>query len=185
MAAEYRPSLGDRFRVRTRRALWERLRVLLQPDGARLIDLGGGSGATSVVFGRGAREIVVLEPNERKVARGRAAGTPVVFVTGCAERIPYADGRFDRATSVLSFHHFSRGDDALRDVVRVLAPGGRFVLYDLAPSTWSARWLDLFRGHHHERFATAADLERRVLAAGFRAARSEPFGAGTFVVADR
>jgi len=182
---EYRPPWGDRLRVRTRRAILARLRSLLEPEGTRLLDLGGGTGVTTVTFGAGAREVVVLEPNERKIASGRAARAPVTFVPGVAEAIPYPDGRFDRVVSLLSFHHFARGDDVLREASRVLTPGGRLVVYDLDPSSLSARWLGLFLGHHRDRFVTSSDLVRRALAAGFRVARAEAFRSGTFVVADR
>jgi len=185
MDPEYRPSFQDQFRVRRRRALLERLRVLLTPDGARLLDLGGGTGATTVEFGRGAKEVVVLEPDERKVARGQAARTPVTFASGVAESIPYPDERFDRVTSLLSFHHFSRGDDALREAARVLVPGGRLVLYDIDPSSWAARWMGLFLRNHPNGFATPSELEQKLLAAGFRTARREPIRSGTFLVADR
>ena len=95
MTASYRPSRRDRFRIRARRALLERLRSRVEPEGTRLLDLGGGTGATTVTFGTGARELVVLEPDARKVSRGRAAGAPVTFVPGVAEALPYGDGRFD------------------------------------------------------------------------------------------
>ncbi|HKN07788.1 MAG TPA: methyltransferase domain-containing protein [Thermoplasmata archaeon] len=188
METEYRPSTRDRLRVRVRRALLERIRVLLAPEGLRLLDLGGGTGAATVVFGARARERVVLEPDEQRISRGRAAHTPVTFVSGVAETVPFDDGRFDRIVSLMSFHHFSEGDTALREAVRVLAPGGRFVLYDFDPATPSGRWVAFFEGRvlrHSFAFAAPADLERRALAAGFRAARRESFGAGAFVIAER
>ncbi len=188
MTASYRPSRRDRFRIRARRALLERLRSRVEPEGTRLLDLGGGTGATTVTFGTGARELVVLEPDARKVSRGRAAGAPVTFVPGVAEALPYGDGRFDRVVSLLSFHHFSHADVALREVARVLGPGGRLVVYDFDRSTLSGRWVAFFEGHvarHPMRFVTAADLERQVRAAGFRRTRRESFGSGAFVVAER
>jgi len=184
----YRPSRRDRFRLRARRALLDRLRSLIEPEGTRLLDLGGGSGATTVAFGTGARELVVLEPDDRKISRGRSAGAPVTFVPGVAEALPYGEGRFERVVSLMSFHHFPRGDDALREAARVLVPGGRFVVYDFDRSTLSGRWVAFFEerlARHSVLFVTAVDLERRVLAAGFRRARRESFGSGAFVVAER
>ena len=188
MVAEYRPSARDRVRVRARRRLLARLRSLLEPEGVRLLDLGGGTGAAMVSFGSGAREQVVLEPDERQVTRGRASRAPVTFVVGVAEVLPFEENRFDRVVSLMSFHHFPQGDVALREAARVLAPGGRLVVYDFDPTTSWGRWVAFFEGrlHHHGfRFTDPADLERRVLAAGFRSARREAFGSGAFVVAER
>jgi ubiquinone/menaquinone biosynthesis C-methylase UbiE len=188
VSGAYRPSLRDRYRVRARRALLERLRQAVVPEGTRLLDLGGGTGAATVVLGAGARELVVLEPNGRKVARGRAAGTPVTFVQASAEAIPFAGERFDRVVSLLSFHHFSRGDDALGEAARVLVPGGRLVVCDVDTSTSRGRWVARIEGRwlgHSVAFTTAADLERRALAAGFRSVRRATVGPWTLVVAER
>ncbi len=188
MGMGYRPSRRDRFRLRARRALLERIRSLVAPEGTRLLDLGGGTGATTTVFGKGARELVVLEPDMRKISRGRDAGAPVTFVPGVAEALPYGVDRFDRVVSLMSFHHFPQGDDVLREAARVLAPGGRLVVYDFDRSTLSGRWIAFFEGHlarHPMQFVTAIELERRVLVAGFLRARRESFGSGAFVVAER
>jgi ubiquinone/menaquinone biosynthesis C-methylase UbiE len=188
VVAGYRPSARDRFRVRARRRLLEQFRSRIEPEAFRLLDLGGGTGAATVVFGAGARELVVLEPDERKVARGRAAGTPVTFVTGFAERLPYENGRFDRVTSLMSFHHFARGDDVLQEAARVLSPGGRLVVYDFDPSTPSGRWVAFVEGRvfrHGLKFSLPAELETRALAAGFRSVQRARFGSGAFLVAER
>jgi len=188
MTGDYHPSWRDRLRRRSRRRLLAELRSRLAPSGRRLIDLGGGSGVTTVEFGSGAREVVVLEPDERKTLRGRRAATPVTFVSGVAESIPFGDGRFDRAVSLLSFHHFTDGPRALREAARVLAPGGRLVLYDIHRSSLGARWMSLFvghRGHPAAGFATPDELARWVSEAGFRNVRTEPFRSGTFVTGDR
>lgn len=188
MPAGYRPSRRERFRLRHRRVVLDRLRVLLEPEGMRVLDLGGGTGAPATVFGVGARELVVLEPSERKVARGRAARTPVTFVRGVAESIPYEAARFDRAVSLMSFHHFTDGDLALRETARVLAPGGRVVIYDFNRAGWAGRLCSFFEGTvrgHRGQFMVPEELERRALSAGFRRAHHEPLTSGAFVVAER
>lgn len=185
---EYRPSLRDRFRSRTRRALLHRLHDLLEPDGTRLLDLGGGTGAATVEFGRGARELVVREPNERRISQGRSARAPVVFSPGVAEGLPFGPEQFDRVVSLLTFHHFSDSAQALREAARVLVPHGRLVVYDLDPTSLRGRWVARFLGglmHHASGFTPPAEIERIAHTAGFGVARHERFGPGAFVVATK
>ena len=182
----YRPSLRDRLRSRARHALLERLRELVEPEGSRLPDLGGGTGAASVRFARGAREIVVREPDSRRISEGRSAGAPVVFSPGTAESLPFGPGQFDRVVSLMSFHHLSDAERALREAERVLVPEGRLVVYDLDPSTPRGRWVAFFEGRvmrHGFRFCRPAEIRRMARDAGFGDVREERFGAGAFVVA--
>jgi len=188
MPPEYHPGLRDRLRRRGRLPLLERMHALLQPEGLRLLDLGGGTGVTTVEFGRGSRELVVLEPSPPKVERGRKAHAPVTFVSGVAEEIPFEPGRFDRVVSLMSFHHFSDGAKACREAWRVLTPGGRFLIYDFSCGPPPARVLAFFeRTFHHRsfRFLTAAELEGVVRGAGFREVRQESFRSGTIVMGQR
>jgi ubiquinone/menaquinone biosynthesis C-methylase UbiE len=77
-------------------------------------------------------------PEMVRVARRKAAGRPCRFDLGVAEALPYPDAGFDAAASTLFFHHLGAGDklSALREVYRVLKPGGRFVVADMdRPST--------------------------------------------------
>ena len=166
----------------------DRLRTVVDPGGARLLDLGGGSGVTTVEYGKGAREVVVLEPDARKTERGVRAHAPVTFVNAVAEAVPFEAGRFDRVVSLMSYHHFSDGEKACREAARVLASGGWFVVYDIHRSSLPARWLSVVarhRGHSAFGFATPEELARNLTAAGFRSVRTERFRSGSFVVGER
>lgn len=48
----------------------------------------------------------------------------------CAERIPFADRTFDVVISVLRYHCWADHEEGLREIARVLAPGGALVLAD-------------------------------------------------------
>ncbi|MFI5413605.1 MAG: class I SAM-dependent methyltransferase, partial [Candidatus Lutacidiplasmatales archaeon] len=176
------------LRVRARRAVLHQMREVLEPAGTRILDMGGGTGAATVVFGEGAAELVVLEPDPRRIRAGTKAHAPVTFVQGVAESVPYGEGRFDRVVSLMSFHHFAHGDRALAEASRVLAPGGRLVVVDFDPSTPRGRWISFFEGrllHHPFVFSTPAELERRIVAASFGAVRRERLGSTALLVAER
>jgi len=188
MSVPYAPSLRDRLHRYPRRALLRRLHDVLEPAGGRLLDLGGGSGVTTVEYSKGAREVCVLEPDARKTERGIRAGAPVTFVNAVAEAIPFDAARFDRVVSLMSFHHFSDGAKACREAARILTPGGRFVVYDIHRSSLAARWLSLVarhRGHSAFGFASEDELARRLSDAGFRSVRAVPFRSGSFVIGER
>ena len=82
-------------------------------------------------------EVVGLDPDSqiltiasRKAAR---AGAEVRFDVGYADRLPYPDAGFDRATSSLVFHQLTRETKlaALREAYRVLSPGGELHIADI------------------------------------------------------
>jgi ubiquinone/menaquinone biosynthesis C-methylase UbiE len=47
---------------------------------------------------------------------------------GVAERLPFADGSFPRIILVDTFHHLEDQRSAMRELLRVLVPGGRLVI---------------------------------------------------------
>src|SRR5256885_12907596 len=58
-----------------------------------------------------------------------------------AEAIPLPDGSIDLAFSTIAFHHWADEGRGLREVARVLRPGGGFVLVDNIGPDWLARYL--------------------------------------------
>jgi ubiquinone/menaquinone biosynthesis C-methylase UbiE len=91
-------------------------------QGTRLLDIACGSGyAASVAAGRGA-EVAGLDASEALIAIARARTPSAEFRVGDMFELPFADDRFDVATS---FNGIWKGcEDALREVRRVVRPGG-------------------------------------------------------------
>jgi len=116
--------------------------------GLRVLDLGCGTGTQAVLMKRAQPEAEVtgLDGDAKALAIARrkiaSAGVEVALDEGLATALPYADGRFDRVVSSLVFHHLEEGDKrrAAAEVLRVLAPGGAFLLVDFgAPMSWLER----------------------------------------------
>lgn len=63
-------------------------------------------------------------------AKARAVADPPVFVNGDSEHLPFADGSFDVVTCSHSFHHYPHQPVVVREMRRVLRPGGRLMLID-------------------------------------------------------
>jgi SAM-dependent methyltransferase len=94
---------------------------------------------------------------------------------GRAEELPFKDGWFDAVVLSLVIHLVDR-PRALAEAARVLAPGGRVAIATFAPAHFDVYWLNpWFPGIaavDRERFPTPEQLERELLAAGFRGVRS-------------
>ena len=122
---------------RVRRALLEHAGLSVPQ---RVLDIGCGTGTLAVLIKRTHPRVEVtgIDPDPKALARARRkaerAGASIRLDTGMADALPYPDAAFDRVCSSFMFHHL-RGDeksDMLREVRRVLAPGGRLELVDFA-----------------------------------------------------
>ncbi len=107
-------------------AAWLREDVGLD-EGRVVLDLGAGTGKfTQRLVATGAR-VVAVEPVTEMLAKLAAALPRVEALNGTATQIPLADASVDAVVCAQAFHWFA-SPDALREIHRVLKPGGRLGL---------------------------------------------------------
>jgi ubiquinone/menaquinone biosynthesis C-methylase UbiE len=125
-------------------------RMELRP-GERVLDLGCGAGwatrrlAQAVEGGPGMA--VGLDISNEMIDRAREASgeiEDVLFVKAAADEIPWRDEYFDKILSIESFYYYPDQEAVLRELYRVLAPGGRiFILINLyRENPYSLRWVE-------------------------------------------
>jgi ubiquinone/menaquinone biosynthesis C-methylase UbiE len=119
-------------------AQWQLVaQAALPPDGT-VLEIGCGTGNVLLLARRAAPGAVLIgldpDPKALAIARRKAsrAGVEIRLDRGFADQLPYADGSVDRVLSSLMLHHLPATQklDALREVRRVLKPGGSLHLLD-------------------------------------------------------
>jgi ubiquinone/menaquinone biosynthesis C-methylase UbiE len=106
--------------------------------GQHVLDLGCGTGAGTLTAKRAQPgiEIVGLDPDEKALARARRKAErerlAIRFEQGFGDALPFPDASFDRVISSFMFHHLESEQKpaVLRELLRVLRPGGRLHLVD-------------------------------------------------------
>ena len=115
------------------------LRFLRQADaivpGARVLEIGTGKGRMLVELRRLGLDAQGVETNDWMLEEARRlhGALPVTKVSGHA--LPFPDGAFDLVFSFDVFEHIADSDAHLREVRRVLRPGGRYLLQ--TPNKWT------------------------------------------------
>lgn len=116
---------------------WRRrvLRMLRQEPVERLLDLATGTADLALLCARHARSVVGADISEGMLSHGRfkvhKAGLDdrVRLIRAASEALPFPDGHFDAVTVAFGVRNFDDLDQGLREMRRVLRPGGRvFVL---------------------------------------------------------
>lgn len=103
-----------------------------------VLDLACGTATLSVGLKRRFPELRVravdADPEILGMARTKALerGLEIEFGRAFSDELPFADGSFEHVFSTLSFHHLTprQKKDTIREVRRVLRPGGKFHLAD-------------------------------------------------------
>ena len=145
-AVLYEPFLwaGERSGLRALRA------ELLSHAHGRTVEIGGGTGLNLPHYPDHLDELAFVEPDAamrgRLERRFKHGGQPrVQVVDGAAEQLPFADGSIDTVVSTLVLCTVDAPDVALREISRVLRPGGQllFIEHVRSDSPMLARWQDL------------------------------------------
>lgn len=118
---------------RHERLVAERKRALLAGLAGDVLEVGAGTGANLAHYAPGVR-LVAVEPNVHMQAylreRARERGIPIDVRSGLGERLPFEDASFDAVVATLVLCSADDPAAALRELRRVLRPGGRYVFLE-------------------------------------------------------
>ena len=115
------------------------------------LDVGSGTGRFTPALADAFGPVTGVEPSVRmrEVAQAQSRHPDVRYVAGSAEDLPVPSGSADYVLMFLSWHHVQDKPRAVRELARVVKPGGRLLLRanfsDHHPRPW---WLAHFpRGY--------------------------------------
>ena len=121
-------------------------------DGWTMLDIGCGGGATLQRLLKRSQDAKVygIDISEESVAKARQINADVldkqVFVQqGTAEKLPYEDGMFDLVTAVETVYFWPNLPSCLKEVRRVLKPGGHFAIMVEVVDT-DSKWTNVVEG---------------------------------------
>ncbi|PCD77169.1 ubiquinone/menaquinone biosynthesis methyltransferase [Pseudothioclava arenosa] len=197
--------------------LWKRAFVRravrrLGPRTGTVVDLAGGTGdiARALRARLPGQKIVVTDPSEGMLAEARRrSGAALDYVQAPGEDLPFADNSVALLTLSFGLRNMTDPAAGLREVARVLEPGGVFALLEFSrPDPWFAPLYGLHARHviprlggavardpgayrylveSIERFPARADMQREIAAAGLKLVeeRAFVFGVARMQIAEK
>lgn len=108
-----------------------------------LLDAGCGTGTMLYMFKRDYpdKRYTGIDLSERMIETAKKKHPDGIrFIAGDCENLPFAKGSFDVVTCSMSFHHYPNPEKFFMSIYKVLRPGGRLVLRDMAARNQFVLW---------------------------------------------
>ncbi len=121
--------------------------IIHQPES--VLDVGCGTGR---LLRRAYRywpeaQLIGVDPAHGMIEKAKLLTPNATFFTSMAESLPLQDASVDLALSTSSFHHWQDQAAGVREIARVLRPGGYFILVDISLPDWLVGVVRLKRFH--------------------------------------
>jgi len=147
------------------------------PSNEFALDVGCGAGHLSFALAPALARVVALDPSAQMLATVEKAAADrglaqIKTSLGNAETLPFPDHSFGLVCTRYSAHHWTRLNAALREMRRVLKPGGRLLLIDVlgeedALVDSHLQMIELLRDRSHVRNRAVSEWNTLLINAGF------------------
>jgi ubiquinone/menaquinone biosynthesis C-methylase UbiE len=157
-------------------------RRLPRDETLKVLDVGTGFGINVAFLARWlskGSQVWTVDPSKEVLAEvkamlGKESVRPVSFLEASADDLEFKDGLFDFVVSVMVLHPIERLRPALKEMARVLRPGGSLIAIDYSPK--ASHELEFLTRHEETDFFKPARVVREIGRIGMTAARPTDFG---------
>jgi demethylmenaquinone methyltransferase/2-methoxy-6-polyprenyl-1,4-benzoquinol methylase len=114
--------------------LWrlQTVRAIDPQPGQRILDIAAGTGTSSAAIARSGAEVVAVDFSPGMIAVGRKRHPRIEFVEADAMALPFKANEFDAATISFGLRNIEDPRKALKEMYRVIKPGGRVVVCEFS-----------------------------------------------------
>ncbi len=126
-------------------------------SGKRILDIGCGARG-SLEWADMAERRVGLDPLADEYRKLEGDKHKMEYVKGCCEQLPFEDGSFDVVCAFNSFDHVDDLNTSIREIVRVVVPGGYFLLITDVHDKPTLREPQVFSWDVVKKFQTQCEL---------------------------
>jgi len=114
---------------------WRRVvvKMMAPRPGQRILDVAGGCGEMAKRLAAPECPVVVLEPSMEMIQVGRRkCSQNIAWVAGLARSLPFSDASMDTVVCAFGLRNVTYVELALKEILRVLKPGGRFYCLEVS-----------------------------------------------------
>jgi ubiquinone/menaquinone biosynthesis C-methylase UbiE len=160
--------------------------LLALPTAGALLDAGGGTGRISAHLKPMVGALVICDLSLPMLRQAQRKNRPFT-VQARTEQLPFAENTFDRVVVADALHHFFSQRAAIRDLLRVLKPGGRLVIEEPDRDRFIIKLLVVAEkmAFMRSRIHTMKEILNMVAAEGVTAQIERGEGFTSWVVADK
>jgi demethylmenaquinone methyltransferase / 2-methoxy-6-polyprenyl-1,4-benzoquinol methylase len=108
------------------------VRAVAPKTGERILDLAAGTGTSSVALAKSGAHVVAADFSAGMIEVGKRKHPSIEFVQADATALPFKTGEFDAVTISFGLRNIADPKKALKEMYRVLKPGGRLVVCEFS-----------------------------------------------------
>lgn len=148
-------------------------------QGKKYVDISCGSGNYTVALHKKGYAIIGLDISPEMLKKARAKDPFITLLQGDAHQLPFEDNSFDGVFCIHAMHHYRDVDTVFKEMYRVLAPGGKLLIFTTFVEQCQAAWIGHYFPHiwqlSKDTLKTEYDLLHALQNVGFQTINSEKY----------